>query len=88
MADRLEAMAGWVVGDASPAVGRRGSGWLRGAGAGAPSGTRHGLRRRALSEVEVRDGLGFGRIVQGRLVDVEAGVDVEAEVVLGRTACG
>jgi len=86
MADRLEAIAGWVVGDASPAVGRRGSGWGgRQRGPVGPYGRGTASVAVALIEVEVRDGL--GGIEGGRLVDVEAGVDVEADVVLGRTAC-
>ena len=40
----------------------------------------------ALIEVEVRDGLGLARVVCGRLVEVEAGIGVEGEVVLGRAA--
>jgi hypothetical protein len=39
----------------------------------------------ALIEVEVRNGFGFGRIVGGRLVEVETGIGVEGEVVLGRS---
>jgi hypothetical protein len=42
----------------------------------------------ALIEVEVRDGFGFGQVVSGRLVEVEAGIGVEGEVVLGRSAGG
>jgi len=42
----------------------------------------------ALIEVEVRDGLGPVGIAGGRLVDVEVAVGVEAEVRLGRAACG
>jgi len=42
----------------------------------------------ALIEVEVWGGLGLGGIESRRLVDVEAGVGVEAEVLLGRSACG
>jgi len=42
----------------------------------------------ALNEVEVRDGLRLGGIEGGRLVDVEAVVGVEGEVVSGRSACG
>jgi len=40
----------------------------------------------ALIEVEVRDRLGLGRVVRWRLVEVEAGLGVEAEVALGRSA--
>jgi len=39
-------------------------------------------------EVENPGPARFGRIVQGRRVDVEAGIGVEADVVPGRTACG
>ena len=39
-------------------------------------------------EVEVGDRLGVGQVKGGRLVDVEAGVGVEAEVLLGRAAGG
>jgi hypothetical protein len=39
-------------------------------------------------EVEVRDSFGFGRIVCGRLVEVEAGIGVEGEIVLRRSAGG
>ena len=42
----------------------------------------------ALIEVAVRAGLGLGGIEGGCLVDVEAVLGVEGEVVLGRTACG
>jgi hypothetical protein len=42
----------------------------------------------ALIEVEVRDTFGFGRIVDGRLVEVEAGIGVEGEIVLRRSAGG
>ena len=88
MADRLEAIAGWVVGDASPAVGRRGSGWgARQRGPVRPYGRGTASGAVALIEVEVGDGLRLGRVVHGRLVDVEGRVGVEAEVVLGRTAC-
>jgi hypothetical protein len=40
----------------------------------------------ALIEVEVRDGFGFGRIVGGRLVEIEAGICVAGEDVLRRSA--
>jgi hypothetical protein len=40
----------------------------------------------ALIEVEVRHAFEFGRIVCGRLVEVEAGIGVEGEIVLRRSA--
>jgi hypothetical protein len=42
----------------------------------------------ALIEVEVRDIFGFGRVVCGRLVEVEAGIGIEGKVVLRRSARG
>jgi len=49
---------------------------------------RHRSASGALIEVEVRHGLGLARVVCGRLVQVEAGIGIEAEVALGRAACG
>jgi hypothetical protein len=59
-------------------------------GAGSASERRLGVGGRgsasgagALIEVEVRDGFGFGQIVIGRLVEVEAGIGVEGEIRAG-----
>jgi hypothetical protein len=42
----------------------------------------------ALIEVEVRNEIGLGRVVRGRLVEVEAGIGIEGEVMLGRSPGG
>ena len=86
-----------------PVAGLAGSGWSAAVGAGGSDRGVFGRRRQpaaqdcgrgsasgaaALIEVEIRDGLGPGGIEGGRLVEVEAVVGVEGEVVVGRSACG
>lgn len=92
-----EAIAGWVLEPDRRGLGRRTrsgicgpEGQLPGRPEGQLPGGGRGFASVAvgLIEVEVRDGLTFGRVVAGRLVDVGAGVGVEAEVVLRRTAWG
>jgi hypothetical protein len=82
-----QAIVRWVL---KPGGGRLGRGSrsgicggerrLRVGGRGSASGAG------ALIEVEVRDGFGFGQVVGGRLVEVGAGIGVEGEVVLRRSA--
>ena len=89
MAVQLEAISRWVGSVASTTV-RASRIWRVRSAAGVvcPGGRGTASGAVALIEVEVRDGLGLRQVIVGRLVDVEAGVGVEAEVVLGRAACG
>jgi hypothetical protein len=90
-AARYQAIARWVLNPSRRRPGRASRSGIYGGEAQLQVGRRGcASGAGALIEVEVRDGFRFGRIKGGRLVEIEAGIGVEGEVVLvlGRSARG